>query len=63
MQSRPATATALSLGIAIVLAGLPTYIEQFRAMQSNIYFLLLISLLFLVPNIWILKWRKPNILP
>lgn len=63
MQTRPATATAVCLGIAIVLAGLPTYIEQFRAMQNNVYFLLLISTLFLLPNIWILKWKNPKILP
>ena len=61
MQSTPATATGLSLGVAIALAGLPTYFEQFRLIQNNRSFIILLSILFLVSNLWIIRkasWIK-----
>ncbi len=55
MQHTPATATGLSLGISIVLAGLPTYIENFRAVQQNKTFFLLLSIAFLLSNYWVVR--------
>lgn len=55
MQNSPATATGLSLGIAIVFAGLPTYFEQFRSVQNNRSFFLFLTAIFLLSNFWIIR--------
>lgn len=55
LQSTPATASGLSLGIAIVLAGLPAYTEQFRLVQRANGFWLLLGIAFIVSNFWLLR--------
>ena len=60
LKNQPATATGLSLGIAIVLAGIPTYIESFRQIQHNKFLFILICILFLLPNWWMVKKSKWN---
>ncbi len=61
MQNSPATATGLSLGVAIVLAGLPTYSSEFRLIQDNKIFLLLLSILFIFSNFLLIRNRKKGL--
>ena len=61
MQNSPAIAAGLSLGISIALAGLPTYTEQFRLIQSNKISLLLISVAFIVSNYLIIRKNKQKL--
>lgn len=58
MKNSPATAAGLSLGVAIALAGLPTYINQFRLIQDNKIFLLLLSIAYIFSNCWVIKKYK-----
>jgi FSR family fosmidomycin resistance protein-like MFS transporter len=58
MQKNPATAAGLSLGVAIALAGLPTYLNQFRLIQDNKTFLLLLSIAYIFSNCWVIKKYK-----
>jgi FSR family fosmidomycin resistance protein-like MFS transporter len=58
MRNRPATASGLSLGAAIIIAGLPTYFEQFRLVQNNKIFLILLSIAFFASNFWIIRNSK-----
>jgi len=58
MRNRPATASGLSLGAAIIIAGLPTYFEQFRLIQNNKFFVILLSIAFFASNLWIIKNSK-----
>lgn len=55
MRNTPAVAAGLSLGVAIVLAGLPTYIEQFREIQEDKIFILLLSAGFLFSNFLVVR--------
>lgn len=55
MRNRPATASGLSLGVAILIAGLPTYFEQFRLIQNNKMFVILLSIAFFTSNFWIIR--------
>lgn len=57
-KQQPAIASGLSLGIAVILAGIPTYIETFRQFQNNTFFFIFICVCFLLPNLWILKESK-----
>jgi hypothetical protein len=43
-EKQSSGATGLSLGLAIVLAGLPTYIQQFREIQNTKFLYLLSSM-------------------
>ena len=58
MKNSPATAAGLSLGVAIALAGLPTYLNQFRLIQHNKVFLLLLSIAYISSNYFIIKKYK-----
>ena len=55
MQKSPAAAAGLSLGVAVILAGLPTYFEQFRLIQYNKSFVLLLSIAFVLSNFWVIR--------
>jgi FSR family fosmidomycin resistance protein-like MFS transporter len=57
LRNSPATAAGLSLGVAIALAGLPTYLQQFRLIQNNKMAFLVFSMLFLFSNAWTV-WKK-----
>ncbi len=61
MQKSPATAAGLSLGIAIFLAGFPTYIEQFRLMQNGKGFILLLSIVFIISNYFVIRNYKQKL--
>ena len=62
MQNSPATATGLSLGVAIALAGLPTYLNQFRLIQNNKAFLMLLSIAYIISNCWVIKkYKLPSV--
>jgi len=58
MRNSPAVATGLSLGLAIVLAGMPTYIQQFREIQGHKIFILLLSIVFLISNFLIIRKKE-----
>ncbi|MBK6276458.1 MAG: hypothetical protein IPF58_18010 [Saprospirales bacterium] len=61
MRNSPATATGLSLGVAIALAGLPTYLQQFRQIQNNKLVFLVFSMFFILSNIWtVWKFKKSS---
>lgn len=61
MKKSPAIAAGLSLGISIVLAGLPTYTEQFRLLQNNKISLILISIAFVCSNYLVIRNAKKSI--
>ena len=61
LQKSPATAAGLSLGITILLAGIPTYFEQFRIAQQQISFIVLLSIVFLVSNFWFIRNSKKTL--
>lgn len=52
LRNSPATATGLSLGVAIALAGLPTYLQQFRNIQSNKLAFFVFTLFFILSNVF-----------
>ncbi len=58
MRRHPATATGLSLGVAIILAGLPTYLQEFRMLQYSKVAFLIFSMFFLISNVWYLAKMK-----
>lgn len=58
MQKSPATATGLSLGISIILAGLPTYTNQFRLMQHQNNFWYFLCAIFIVSNFIMIRKAK-----
>lgn len=58
LQNNPATATALSLGTAIILAGLPTYLDSFRQLQNSNPYLMVISFLLILTNGWLIFTNK-----
>lgn len=63
LQNSPAMATGLSLGVAIALAGLPTYLEQFRSVQNNKMVFLVFTLFFLLSNVltvWKINKKAPE---
>lgn len=61
LRNSPATATGLSLGVAIALAGLPTYLQQFRQIQNNKLVFLVFSMFFILSNIWtVWKFKKSS---
>ena len=62
LRKQPAAATALSLGAAIILAGLPSYLYQFQALQQDNKLLSACFILLLLLNVyWVFmtKRRKP----
>lgn len=61
LQKSPAFGAGLALGISIIFAGLPTYINQFRTIQGNQFFLILISIVFIVTNYAVIKMKKTSI--
>lgn len=58
LRKSPAMAAGLALGIAIIVAGLPAYVNQFRLVQNNKLFLLLLSIAYLITNGWVIKKYK-----
>ncbi len=58
LKKSPAFGAGLSLGISIILAGIPTYIDQFRSLQGNKSFLILLSIVFLTTNLAVIKLKK-----
>jgi FSR family fosmidomycin resistance protein-like MFS transporter len=58
MKNSPATAAGLSLGVAIALAGLPTYLNQFRLIQHNKTFMVLLCIAYISSNYFVLKKYK-----
>ncbi len=58
IKNSPATGAGLALGFSIILAGLPSYVQQFRNIQTNTLFLLVLSMVFVFCNGWILRKYK-----
>jgi len=55
LKNKPATGAGIALGMAIALAGLPTYFQEFRSIQNNWEIFIAISILFLTTNYWTIK--------
>jgi MFS transporter, FSR family, fosmidomycin resistance protein len=59
LNRQPATATALSLGTAIILAGLPAYLDEFRNIQWDKSLLTATFVLLLLLNgFWLLNTKR-----
>lgn len=58
LKDKPATGAGLCLGAAVLIAGLPTYFKEFRIFEQNDYFILLLSMLFFISNLWMIKSFK-----
>ncbi|MCB0508920.1 MAG: hypothetical protein R2739_05535 [Chitinophagales bacterium] len=58
LRKSPALAAGLSLGVSIILGGLPMYFQPFREIIHNNYFLLLLSIAFVCSNLWIIRKYK-----
>jgi len=61
LKNSPATAAGLSLGLSIVIAGLPAYTEQFRLIQIHKILLILLSIAFLASNYAVIRLKKPSV--
>lgn len=65
-RTQPATAAGLSLGVAVILAGIPTYLEAVREIPNDTFLFLIVCALFLMFNGWIVwmgmrQQKKPKI--
>ena len=58
LKNSPATGAGLSLGLSIVLGGIPPYIEQFRIYKDNKILLILLSIAFLFTNFLVIRSKK-----
>jgi len=59
LRTMPATASGLALGVALVLSGLPMYVNQFRLLQDKTSIFILVLLLFVLGN-WIAIRKYAN---
>lgn len=58
LKNQPATGAGIALGLAIVLAGLPTYFQQFRNIEHQYVVLVIVSSIFIVTNYLAIKKLK-----